>query len=414
MTVTATGDVYAAGHRMKQQRFSRFVLAGLLLLGACTATSADEPTATTTATATTTTKPVTTTVTTVPSPSTTTSTATTTTSVPQPEAASLTLEPVGTITGDLSPKSIVHSGTGLFFAQNMMYRHTVTVYNRTLQLVKTIPDTVDLTGFGLEGDYRGAPVEAAFTSDGAYGYVSNYQMYGPGFSRPGGDGCGPAGWDESFVYRISTRTLEIDQIIPVGAVPKYLAVTPNDAHLIVANWCSYDVSVIDVGNSGEIARVEVGRHPRGIAFAPDSTSAYVAVMGSSRIAVLNLSDLSVSWLEGVGSNPRHLVMDPSGRYLYATLNGEGRVIKIDLDTGEVAARVATGSAPRSMAISGDGTALYVVNYNSDTMAKVATDDMQVLQTLPVAHHPIGITFDDATRRVWVSSYSGVITVFDER
>jgi YVTN family beta-propeller protein len=356
------------------------------------------------------------TTTTQPAPRTTTtsSTTTTTTTVPLPAAATLTLEQVGTITGDLSPKSIVHSGTGLFFAQNMMYRHTVTVYNRTLQLVKTIPDTVDLAEFGREGDYRGAPVEAAFTSDGASGYVSNYQMYGPGFSRPGGDGCGPAGWDESFVYRISTRTLEIDQIIPVGAVPKYLAVTPDDRYLLVANWCSYDVSVIDVGSGEEIARIEVGRHPRGIAFDPDSSTAYVAVMGSNRIAVLDLSDLSVAWLEGVGSNPRHLVMDPSGRFLYVTLNGDGRVIKIDLDTGEVAARVATGSAPRSMAISGDGTALYVVNYNSDTMAKVATDDMQVLQTLPVAHHPIGITFDEATRRVWVSSYSGVITVFDER
>ena len=78
------------------------------------------------------------------------------------------------------------------------------------------------------------------------------------------------------------------------------------------------------------------------------------------------------------------------------------------------ARVATGSAPRSMTISGDGTALYVVNYNSDTVAKVDTATMTVLQTLPVAHHPIGITYDAATRRVWVSSYSGVITVFDER
>ena len=391
--------------------------AGLLLLGACTVTRADEPAPTSTTVPITTTAVPATTSTTIPTPTTTTTattTTTTTTTVPLPEAASLTLEKVGTITGELSPKSIVHSGTGLFFAQNMMYRHTVTVYDRTLQLVKTIPDTVDLTEFGLEGEYRGAPVEAAFTSDGASGYVSNYQMYGPGFTRPGGDGCGLAGWDESFVYRIDTATLEIAQVIPVGAVPKYLAVTPDDRVLLVSNWCSFDVSVIDVESGEEVARVEVGRHPRGIAVDPDATTAYVAVMGSNRIAVLDLSELSVAWLEGVGSNPRHLVMDPSGRFLYATLNGDARVIKIDLETGEVAARVATGSAPRSMAISGDGTALYVVNYNSDTMAKVATGDMRVLQTLPVAHHPIGITFDDATRRVWVSSYSGVITVFDER
>jgi len=335
-------------------------LATVVLLGACTATRADEALPTTTASVTTITT------TTIATPTTTTSTtstaatnpsSTTTTTTALPVAASLSLEEVATITGDLSPKSIVHSGTGLFFAQNMMYRHTVTVYNRTFDLVETISDTVDLTEFGLAGAYRGAPVEAAFTTNGRHGYVSNYQMYGPGFSRPGGDGCGLAGWDESFVYRIDTATLEVDQIIPVGAVPKYLAVTPDDRLLLVANWCSFDLSVIATADGEELRRVEVGRHPRGIAVDPQSTTAYVAVMGSNRIAVLDLVDYSVTWLDGVGTNPRHLVMDPTGDYLYATLNAEGRVVKIDLETGQVAARVATGSAPRSMTISDDGSAL---------------------------------------------------------
>ena len=93
---------------------------------------------------------------------------------------------VAEIGGDISPKSVVASGKGLFFAQNMMYRHTVTVYDRSFQLVATIPDTVVLSNFGhaeFQGEFQGAPVEAAFTSDGRYAYVSNYSMYGPGFAR---------------------------------------------------------------------------------------------------------------------------------------------------------------------------------------------------------------------------------------
>ena len=34
-----------------------------------------------------------------------------------------------TLGGNISPKSVAASGTGLVFAQNMMYRHTVTVYD---------------------------------------------------------------------------------------------------------------------------------------------------------------------------------------------------------------------------------------------------------------------------------------------
>ena len=87
-----------------------------------------------------------------------------------------------TLGGDISPKSVAASGTGLVFAQNMMYRHTVTVYDaRKIRLRKTIPDTVRLSRLGYPqypGTQQGAPVEAAFSPDQKYAYVSNYSMYG--------------------------------------------------------------------------------------------------------------------------------------------------------------------------------------------------------------------------------------------
>jgi YVTN family beta-propeller protein len=89
------------------------------------------------------------------------------------------------------------------------------------------------------------------------------------------------------------------------------------------------------------------------------------------------------------------------------------VAKVDAATGRTVASVQTGQAPRSAVLSGDGTALYVVNYESDTVAKVATADMTVLQTVDVGHHPIGITWDDATRQLWVACYSGTIAVFQD-
>ena len=65
-----------------------------------------------------------------------------------------------------------------------------------------------------------------------------------------------------------------------------------------------------------------------------------------------------------------------------------------------------------MAISPDGTALYVVNYQSNTVTKLRASDMSIVQTVAVPSHPIGITFEPATRRVWVACYSGEILVFD--
>jgi YVTN family beta-propeller protein len=332
-------------------------------------------------------------------------------------AAQRTMTQVAKITeGDPRPKSIVYSGGQYFFAQNMMYAHTVTVYDRSFKLVKTIPDAVDLASFGhagYTGVYQGAPVEAAFTSDGKYGYISQYQMFGAGFDNPGDDKCSGAEKDESFVYRISTETLQIDQVIKVGAVPKYVAVTPDNSKILVSNWCSYDLSVIDANTGAESSRIDIGRFPRGIAVSPDSKTAYVAIMGGTDVAVVDLTTGQVGSIPDVGDSPRHLVLSPDGATLYATLNGSGKVAKIDVASRSVTTRVSTGAAPRSMAISDDGTALYVVNYNEDTVSKLSTSDMSELVKLPTDHHPIGIAYDPIARSVWVACYVGSILVFKE-
>lgn len=320
-----------------------------------------------------------------------------------------------TIRGAITPKSVVASGHGLVFAQNMIYTHTITAYDRRGRLVRTIPDSVRPADFGLHqyaGLDRGGPVEAAFSPDGRYAYVSNYSMYGPGFAHPGDDVCSPrSGVDDSFLYRVDTATLRIDQVIPVGAVPKFVAVSPDGRLVLVSNWCSYSLSVIDAVTGRQVREVPLGRYPRGIVVDPASRTAYVAIMGDDRIARVDLRIFSVSTLLATGNGPRHLVRDQTGRWLYATLNGDGRVVKVDLRSGRVVSRVRTGSQPRSMTISTDGQALYVVNYASDTISKVRTSDMSVLQTLPVGHHPIGITYDQGSGDVWVACYSGSILVF---
>lgn len=335
-----------------------------------------------------------------------------------PPSARLRLRYVTTIGGHISPKSVDASDTGLVFAQNMIYTHTVTVYNdHSYRLVATIPDAVTLRKWGYPrypGRYLGGPVEAAFSPDRRHVYVSNYSMYGPALTNPGHDVCSPADhYDSSFVYRIRVATKRIDQVIHVGSVPKFLAVTPNDKYLLVSDWCSYALSVVDVRTAKEIKRIPLGPYPRGIAVDPHSTTAYVAIMGSTEIAEINLRTFRVRWITNVGTSPRHLVMSPRGRWLYATLNADGTVAKINLRTDRVVARVSTGSQPRSMAIAPDGQSLYVVNYGSNTVTKIRTSNMTVIQTVLTNSAPIGVTYVPDRRQIWVACYSGTIMVFKD-
>ena len=323
---------------------------------------------------------------------------------------------VKTIYGDISPKSVRSSGTGLVSAHNMMYRHSVTLYNsETMELISTIPDSVSLSKFGYtqySGNYRGAPVEGAYSPDGKYLYFTNYAMYGKGFRKEGHDTCSPAnGYDKSFLSRADLETNKIDAIYPVGSVPKVVEVTPDNKYILVSNWCSYTVNVISVESQKTVKTIKIGRYPRGIAITSDSTYAYVAEMGGNRIHRIDLNTFEVSYIP-IGSNPRAIVLSPDNKTLYVTMNIAGKVQAWDLVQKKSLGLVNTGKSARSLAISKDGTALFVVNFNGDTLSKVRTSDLKVLQTIKVCNEPIGVTFDNPTSRTWVACYGGSIKIFD--
>lgn len=318
----------------------------------------------------------------------------------------------------MAPKSIVASEHGVLFAQNMMYRHSISVFDADGALVKTISDSVDLSRYGIDGhpgESKGAPVEMAFSPDGKTAWVSNYSMYGTGFGPEGEDSCSPGdGTDDSFVYEVDVATHRITDVIAVGAVPKYVAATPDGSKVLVTNWCTWDLSVIDTATGVEVQRIPLdGRYPRGIVVSDDSRTAYVALMGSDRLVTVDLATGTVAGFASPGDSPRHVVISPDGEHLYVSNNRSGDVVKIDRSTGQVVGSVSTGEQPRSLAISSDGEAIYVVNYKSWTMTKVRTADMTVMQSVATDAMPIGITYEPTKQRVWVACYGGTIIVFDD-
>jgi|UniRef100_UPI004049B92B YVTN family beta-propeller protein len=326
-----------------------------------------------------------------------------------------TLKLIKTITGSIAPKSVQASNDGLVSAHNMMYRHSVTIYDaETMQLKQTIPDTVRLSDFGYSkysGTYKGAPVEGAFSPDGEYLYFTNYAMYGKRFNKEGTDTCSPAsGYDKSFLSRVNLAKGEIDAVYPVGSVPKVVKVTPDNKYILVSNWCSYTVSIISVETQKTVKSIKIGRYPRGISISGDSKFAYVAEMGGNRIHRIDLDNFALDYIP-IGSNPRAIELSPDGSKLYATLNISGKVIAWDLTADKAIKTVSTGKSARSLAISSDGSALFVVNFRSGTLSKVRTSNMKVTQNIKVCAAPIGVTYDSVNSRTWVACYGGSIKVF---
>lgn len=317
--------------------------------------------------------------------------------------------------GELSPKSIVASPSGAVFAQNMIYNHSVTVFDREGNRVADISDRVSRELLGLDGKgfVRGAPVEAAVSTDGASLFVSNYYLLGKGFPGNVTDECTLKKPPPSYVFEIDIARREVVRGFEVGPAPKFLAVTHDGKRLLVSNWCGHSLSIIDLTGQAPTKHLRVASFPRGIAIEPDDSMAYVASMGRNQIDVVDLTTLEVVRSFKPGRGPRHLVLARDGR-LFVSLSHESSVIALDKATGDIAARVRVGKDPRSMALSTDGSALYVANYDEAALAVVDTATMKVVQKIATGPAPIGVTFEPNEQRVWVSCYQGSVRLYDSR
>ncbi len=338
---------------------------------------------------------------------------------PSIPSAQSRMERIDYITGEITPKSVVASGSGLVIANNMMYSHSSTIYDsESRELVQTLDDGLDLSEFdlpGYPGISQGAPVEAAWTDDGRYAYVSQYTMYGEGFGKTGFDACTPAdGVSGSLLYRFDAEEMAWDQVIEVGAVPKFVDITPDQTRVLVSNWCDSTVSVVDRESAQETSVIPIAAAPRGIEVLPDNRTAYVAAMYADKLFKVDLETGDSEVMMDTARKPRHLNLSDDGAYLYLAVSGADTIYKIDTATEEIVDEVVSGREPRSMALSSDGTALYVVNYYEPSVAKIRTSDMTVLQTEPTDANPIGLTYDPVTHSVWVACYGGSIYVFDDQ
>ncbi len=193
--------------------------------------------------------------------------------------------------------------------------------------------------------------------------------------------------------------------------------------MLVGNWCSWDISVVDLREGREVDRIPAGVAPRGIAFSPNGRRAYVALVGEDRVLVIDMrSRRVVDDIRGVGERPRHLVMSPGGRYLYITSEGKdkpqprGRA-HLQVRPSPRSAWWPPASPSWSRARRSSRTTVAPSTSWTTTPArivKLATDDLATLQDRYLGFHPIGVTYDIPSDKLWVAGYGGQVWVLKDR
>ncbi|MBI5487521.1 MAG: YncE family protein [Deltaproteobacteria bacterium] len=93
------------------------------------------------------------------------------------------------------------------------------------------------------------------------------------------------------IYVVSTDTLEIVDRIGVGECPKTIVFSPDEKWLYAADYCSHEVSVVDLETLGarQVAIPDINQ-PSGLAINADGTRLWVTGWSSAELVALEIYD----------------------------------------------------------------------------------------------------------------------------
>jgi DNA-binding beta-propeller fold protein YncE len=290
------------------------------------------------------------------------------------------------------------------------------------------------TGWDYDTDqpiksYQEKPVEACFSHDDQILWVSLHNAEGIVPILVEDEAAMKSHWDDTDasikkMTVIYPGTSKVDSVgvplITTGKTPKVIAVSADSRYLLVSNWHSYSVSVLELNDKqfpyGKVIKdIPSGAIPRGVVVDDKRGKSYVAIMGGARINVIDNKNWTADTPVSVASNPRHIVMDNEGR-LFVSYNKLSQIACVDPATGKTLFTAATGAQPRTIMLSKNKKFLFVTCYKGNTVDvfKINDSGFTKLYSLPCKGSPVGVDVyeDDEKLEAWVCNYTlGSIKVF---
>jgi YVTN family beta-propeller protein len=135
--------------------------------------------------------------------------------------------------------------------------------------------------------------------------------------------------------------------IPVGSVPRFVAVSPDGSRAYVTSQSGASVSVVDTASRTVTSTLTGGSYgflgPFGLAVSPDGTKLYVANNGTNTVTAITLATNAATQIV-VGANPLGVAFTADGSRAYVTNQNGASVSAISVATGTVLATIPLGAS----------------------------------------------------------------------
>lgn len=195
-----------------------------------------------------------------------------------------------------------------------------------------------------------------------------------------------ANYKDQTITTLNLDKGEVSANIKVpGLGPNTVAFTPDGKFCYVANWQTDNpagssvtpIEVTDNGASGTVLpSIPVGLNPNWVTFTTDGTTAYVANKGSSSLTPIDVATNTPGAAIALPGPPIQIERSPDGSFAYIAIAGDSidAVVRLDLTTNPATVgapiHLVNKSAPHWIAFTPDGTTAYVVGNGNSTLTPI--------------------------------------------
>ncbi|HZT42479.1 MAG TPA: YncE family protein [Chthonomonadaceae bacterium] len=179
---------------------------------------------------------------------------------------------------------------------------------------------------------------------------------------------------------------------------------------------SHEVVAVDAGSLKILARISGAQFPDGLAYAPDEGKVFVSDESGGADLVIDAytnKRLARIPLGGEAGNTHY---DPMSHRIFVAVQTRNEMAAIDPKTDRIVARYALPGSdfPHGFTIDSPHRLMFVSCEGNAKLLVVDMRSMKVTATFSVGKDPDVLAFDPSLKRLYVSSESGTVSVFEEK
>jgi DNA-binding beta-propeller fold protein YncE len=173
------------------------------------------------------------------------------------------------------------------------------------------------------------------------------------------------------------------------------------------------VAVVDSKTLHTLAKVGPIKYPDGLAYAPTAKRVFVSDEHGNSDAVIDTTNNSLITSIPLGGGAGNTVYDSGSGHILVAVHGLDELVVIDPASAKIVGRhsLAGISNPHGIALDTANHVAFVAGEENHSLAIIDLNTMKIVSTYQVGEDPDVLAFDPGLKRLYVSSESDTVNVF---